>query len=296
MSSVAEPARAAEKGSVRFLRRLLRDVLAVLSVVAAVLAAGALSGPGGIPWVVPVGAPAAVPEAPPPVPERPRDRPTPAADRSATPLGTPLPPPPGGGTHAFTSFQDDGVTPVAYDPCRPVHYVLRPQGAPPGAEEIVHEAVARIAEVTGLRFVHDGYSDEPLVVDRPVFQPERYGDRWPPVLIGWATEQEVPALAGDVVGQAGSAAVSLGEGPRVYVTGTVALDAPQLGPVLERRDGRGIVRGVVLHELGHLVGLTHVDDAAQLMFPKVENAPGYLAGGDLTGLARLGSGPCVPEL
>ncbi|WP_051515870.1 matrixin family metalloprotease [Candidatus Blastococcus massiliensis] len=280
------------------LRRLVRGSVVVLVVLVAVVAAGALSGPGGIPWAVPVtvlpGAPPVPP--PPPPPEKPRDRPTPEDDPRTTPIGVPLPPPPGGGTHAFTKLQDDGVTPVAYDPCKPVHYVLRPQGAPAGAEAIVHEAVARIAEVTGLRFVHDGYSDEPMAVDRPIFQPERYGDRWAPVLIGWHTEQEVPALAGDVVGQAGSAAVSLGSGPRVYVTGSVALDAPQLAPVLDRRDGRAVVAAIVLHELGHLVGLAHVEDAGQLMYPKVQEELTDLAAGDLAGLARLGAGPCVPQL
>lgn len=293
--------RAAGTSRVGRLRRLLRSGAVVLVLVVAVLGAGALGGPGGLPWPVRVTAAPAAPSAPAPppaapVPEKPRDRPTPVREASPAPLGVPLPPPPGGGTHAFTSLQDDGATPVAYDPCRPVHYVLNPAGAPPGTEPLVHAAVARIAEVTGLRFVHDGASDEVPAVDRPIHQPERYGDRWAPVLIGWQSDLEQPALAGDVVGQAGSAAVSLGGGPRVYVTGTVVLDAPQLAPALERRDGRAVVEGVVLHELGHLVGLAHVEDAGQLMYPAVQPGLTALAPGDLTGLARLGAGACVPEL
>jgi hypothetical protein len=258
-----------------------------------------LSGPGGLPWGVQVtGQPAALPPPPPPppAPEKPRDRPTPGREVSDTPLGVPQAPPAAGGTHTFTNLQDDGVTPVAYDPCRPVHYVVNGLGAPPDSEPLVHAAVARIAEVTGLRFVHDGSSDEPLAVERPIYQPERYGDRWAPVLIGWQTEQEEPALAGDVVGQAGSAAVTLGREPTVYVTGTVALDAPQLTPVLERRNGRAVVEAIVLHELGHLVGLAHVDDDGQLMYPEVQSGLTELASGDLTGLARLGAGACVAGL
>ena len=54
------------------------------------------------------------------------------------PLGTPPPPPAEGGVHTFATFQSDGVTPVAYDPCRPVHYVVRPDAAPPGGEALVH--------------------------------------------------------------------------------------------------------------------------------------------------------------
>ncbi len=284
----------------RALRRLLRGAGVVLVLLVVVLGAGVLSGPGGLPWAVPVTVlpgvlPAPLPP-PPPVPEKPRDRPTPGLEAADVPLGVPQPPPADGGAYAFTSLQADGVTPVAYDPCRPIHYVVNGLGAPVDGEQLVHAAVARIAEATGLRFVHDGASDEPLLVDRPVYQPERYGDRWAPVLIGWLTEQEEPALAGDVIGQAGSAGVSLGGGPTVYVTGTVALDAPQITPVLERRGGRAIVEAIVLHELGHLVGLAHVDDDGQLMYPEVQPEVTDLADGDLTGLARLGAGPCVPEL
>jgi hypothetical protein len=144
--------------------------------------------------------------------------------------------------------------------------------------------------------VFDGPTDEVLTPDREVFQPDRYGDRWAPVLVAWQTDQENPALAGDVVGQGGSVAVSLGDGPRVYVSGSVALDSVQFPQMMERRNGPATARGVVLHELGHLVGLAHVDDEAQLLYH--ETVPGVtdFAAGDLEGLARLGRGICVPEL
>lgn len=287
----------------RTLRRLLRAVVVVLVLVAAVLAAAVLAGPGGLPWPVAVTAaedaaavPPPAPPSPPPPPERPRDRPTPGYGAADEPLGAPPAAPAAGGAHAFTTLQADGVTPVAYDPCRPVHYVVNPAGAPAGSEPLIHAAVARIAEATGLRFVHDGASDEPLLVDRPVYQPDRYGDRWAPVLIGWATEEQEPALAGDVVGQGGSAAVALGASPKVYVTGSVVLDGPQLEPALRRRNGPAVVEAIVLHELGHLVGLAHVDDSGELMYPEVQPELTELAPGDLTGLARLGAGTCAPEL
>ena len=185
---------------------------------------------------------------------------------------------------------------MAYDPCRTVRYLLRPDGAPAGTEEIVHDAVAGIAAATGLRFVHDGYTDEPLTTDRAVFQPDRYGNRWAPVIIGWQTDAENPDLAGDIVGEAGSASVSLGDRPRVLVTGTVALDAGQVPPILDERGGAAMLRAIVLHELGHLVGLAHVDDEAQLMFPGTRPSVTDLGGGDRTGLAALGTGACVPDL
>jgi hypothetical protein len=150
--------------------------------------------------------------------------------------------------------------------------------------------------VTGLVFVYDGPTDEAPTPERAVFQPDRYGNRWAPVLVAWETEQQAPELAGDVVGQAGSLAVSLGEGSRVYVTGTVSLDAGQFPEILDQRDGEATASGIVLHEMAHLVGLDHVADESQLMYPETVRGVTDLADGDLTGLARLGQGACVPEL
>jgi hypothetical protein len=266
----------------------------VLLVLALSLGAAVLVGPGAWPWAreqEQVDRPPIVG----PIP-RPTDRPGPGTASAPTPLGTPPAAPADGGSHAFVAFQADGTTPVAFDPCRQVHYVLRPDGAPPGGEEIVRAAFARLGEVTGLQFVDDGPTDEPMGRPRAVYQPERYGDRWVPVLVGWQTEEENPALAGDVVGEAASTPVSLGDGPRVLVTGTVSLDATELPELLEDPDDVPVVRAIVLHELGHLVGLAHVDDDTQLMYPEAQRAVTDYADGDLTGLARLGAGPCVPEL
>jgi hypothetical protein len=151
--------------------------------------------------------------------------------------------------------------------------------------------------VTGLQFVDDGVTDEPGTwAERPSFQPERYGDRWAPVLVSWESEDENPRLAGGIVGEAGSSWRSLGDGPRVYVTGTVSLDAPQLADVLGRSDGRELAVAIVAHEIAHLVGLSHVDDPTQLMYPEAQQDVTDLGAGDRTGLARVGSGLCAPEL
>jgi hypothetical protein len=177
-----------------------------------------------------------------------------------------------------------------------VHYVIRPDSAPPGGEELVRDAVARISEVTGLQFVYRGATDEAPTEGREIFQPDRYGRRWAPVLIAWETEEQNAALAGDVVGEAGSVPASLGDGPRVFLTGTVSLDAPRLAEILRGRDGRRVARSIVLHELGHVMGLAHVDDEQQLMFPEARREVPDFAAGDLTGLAALGAGVCVPQL
>jgi len=278
-------------------RTVLRALLVVPLVVLLSLGASVLVGPSTWPWTqVATDLPSAAPEVTPPTPTSPPDRPTPGREASRTPIGRPPPAPPEGGAYEFIALQPDGVTPVAYDPCRPVHYVVRPDNAPVGGEQAVHAAFARMSEVTGLLFVHDGSSDEPTTLDRPIFQPDRYGDRWAPVLVAWETEEQNPALAGDTVGQAGSVAVALGKGTQVFVTGTVSLDAVRMPEILSFSDGDETARAIVLHELGHLVGLGHVDDPEQLMYPEARREVPDLAPGDLTGLAALGSGACVPEL
>ncbi|HEY4631062.1 MAG TPA: matrixin family metalloprotease [Blastococcus sp.] len=71
---------------------------------------------------------------------------------------------------------------------------------------------------------------------------------------------------------------------------------PDPPEILALPGGAETARGIVLHELGHLVGLAHVEDGEQLMYPQARREVSDFAPGDLTGLAVLGAGPCVPEL
>lgn len=129
-----------------------------------------------------------------------------------------------------------------------------------------------------------------------MFQPERYGDRWAPVLVTWSTPAEVPELRDRVAGLGGPAAVGLDQSPMVNVTGSVALDAPQLTEVISFPGGTTRARAVVQHEFGHLVGLDHVDDRGQLMNPEAVEGVSEWGPGDLHGLHALGSGDCRPDI
>lgn len=222
-------------------------------------------------------------------------RPTPSVE-SAVRLGTPAPVTVTSDSFRFLGGGRSSSGQVAaYDPCRPIHYVIS-DGAPDGADRLVKAAIGRTSKATGLKFVDDGATDEAPSERRNAFQPNRYGDRWAPVLIAWTTPTQVPDLKGDVVGTGGSAAVAVSGRAPVYVSGQVALDAPQIAQVLTRPRGNAIVQGIIEHELGHLVGLDHVDDPTQLMFPVTTPGVTDFAAGDLTGLSILGQGRCAPEL
>lgn len=225
----------------------------------------------------------------------PLDQPTPRAATSPEPLGTP-PALTETGPHRFVATQPDTAEPVTYDPCRPIPVVISARTAPADGDALVREALDIIGTATGLSFVVEGPTDEASSTERPAFQPGRYGDRWAPVLIAWSDPGETLQLAGNVSGLGGSILVHSAEHPDTYVTGLVTLDGPQLAEIASRPGGRDQVLSTIVHELAHLVGLDHVDDPSQLMHPHGRSSVTTLQAGDRAGLARLGQGPCLPEL
>jgi hypothetical protein len=221
--------------------------------------------------------------------------PPPGYEAASSPLGTP---PASTGSTAFVLQEspDPGQRFAAYDPCRPVHYVVRQDFALPGGDALIREAVAATSAASGLQFVYDGTSTEAPADERAAFQPDRYGKRWAPVLIAWSTPQESPGLAGDIAGDGGSTFIQAPGQPMVLAAGQIRLDAPDLAGILASRpDGTDQVRAIIMHELGHVVGLDHVNDPGQLMHADNMGVVDFAAG-DRAGLALLGSGPCVPQL
>ncbi|WP_158580749.1 matrixin family metalloprotease [Cellulomonas rhizosphaerae] len=223
-------------------------------------------------------------------------RPPVGLGEAAAPLGTP-PEVPASTSYAFVATQaaDTGEqVPVTWSPCRPIHFVINVDRAPDDFIPTVGAVVEEVSAATGLDFVFDGLSDEPPVARRASYLPQRYGDQWAPVLVQFADELDNPELAGDVAGVGGPAFVAdPTTGTQSYVSGSVQLDVTQLDEPDAGTEPAYVP--VLRHELGHVIGLQHVTDDAQIMFPTTNDVRDY-QDGDRAGLALLGAGPCAPGL
>lgn len=223
----------------------------------------------------------------------PASAPTPGPDGRLAP---PPPIPTTDGPHSFVDLEPDG-DPVAWDPCDPIPYVVNPRLAPEGADGILHEAIAEVEAATGLVFVDEGTTDEVVPVGdqgRADTDPARYGDGWSPVLISWTDAEASP----DLEGNAGLALPSWQEaasGERVYVTGYIEMAGDYAAGLLAQGQRDDVV-GIMMHELGHLVGLGHVDPADQVMTDDPSSTPREWGAGDLAGLAAVGRGECEPDV
>jgi hypothetical protein len=172
---------------------------------------------------------------------------------------------------------------VRWDPCTPIRYKINAAGLSPAARSIAVEAIGQVAAATGLEFVDMGDTTD---------RPDLASPRRPPspdydLLVAYANGASFRAFTGTnsymAVGGP-SATYQRGSGWR-YDQGIVLVDLSDDLPFDWSSHGWG---RVLLHELGHVVGLLHIEDPGQLMYGRASSRTSF-AEGDLVGLRRLGN-------
>lgn len=192
---------------------------------------------------------------------------------------------PAGSARSYEVFSSD----ARWDPCEPIVWKYNGSGGYPGAFDDASRALELIGEGSGLRFEYGGPTDE-----MPFAAPEldqRVEDAAAHLLIGWSTPEVVPELGGNVLGYGGVLEVGDHAGGLVeYTAGALVLDSTERSSVPAGFHEGGVVDwgAVMLHELGHVVGLDHVDDSSQLMHGLASHGL-RLGAGDLAGLRALGA-------
>jgi hypothetical protein len=222
------------------------------------------------------------------------DVPSEPVELVAHPIGTPPPVTGGEGGFRFLQVHADG-SPVTFDPCRPVHVVVNPAQEPAGGRALLVDALSELSMATGLQFVMDGETTEVMTRNRATYQPDRYGDRWAPVLVTWDAEEANPLLAGGVLGRAGPLPFTGRQQDSTrWVSGQAIFNAPALATQLSTGHDQD-AKAVLLHELAHIVGLHHVADPYQVMFDTNSYPMSSYRAGDRRGLAELGLGRCYDD-
>lgn len=186
-------------------------------------------------------------------------------------------------SYSFMAQNPDG-TPGRWNPCEPIRYQVNAAQAEPGAIEDVQAAFAQITAASGLQFQYLGPTTEVPQVHHEM----RSGGQWSPVIIGWAHPDETDMLSGAESGMGGPDKLATDAGV-VYVSGTVALDSTMNSLYPPGFNGTQTRGSLLLHELGHLVGISHTDDTTQMMREGL-GAPARYGAGDLAGLAQIGAG------
>jgi hypothetical protein len=208
-----------------------------------------------------------------------------AAPRTVSSLGT---------TTSYKLYKLSDGRVLRWNPCSTIHYRTNLKQAPAGALTDVKAAIAKVAAATGLKFVYDGST---TVIPQTDYAKSMSPTKVPPLVIAWAKRGTGAGasnlLGGEAYAIGGWRALGWSDGdgnhPMRAMSGMVVVDVRSntlpAGFATRRGGTRG---GMLLHELGHVVGLQHVSDTTQEMNPTIIDRASF-GNGDKTGLKKVGA-------
>ena len=201
--------------------------------------------------------------------------------------------PPGPSRSDATSFSltrnADGTV-TRWNPCAgPISVRINAERAPAGGLGDAHAALRKVSAATGLALTYAGPTS---------FVPTRANTSSRPadIVIAWAPRGTAPGqsdyYSGGAVGVGAWNAVGSSTDGRTWDY-RISSAAVVVDPTVRLAAGFGVggtTGALLLHELAHVMGLGHVADRGQVMYPSLlPTTVGSFGAGDLAGLAAVGA-------
>jgi hypothetical protein len=193
---------------------------------------------------------------------------------------------------AFKFLERVGGAPVRWNPCDTITYAVNAAGAISPVRPDLTEALRRVTRATGIEFRSVGTTSETFI---RAYQRMRYEGviRKAELILIWVDHDgytKILRLLRDPRPSIAFAKTMAGlfADQDQYFGGIVVMDADATAtPGFGYRYAHG---SVLLHELGHIMGLDHVRDPDQLMYSgrRPNFSVSVFGAGDLEGLRRLG--------
>lgn len=191
-----------------------------------------------------------------------------------------------GSATSYSLSKNTNGTVTRWNPCDgTIRVRVNPTGGGSGALFDAQTAIKSLAASTGLHFVYDGTTSFIPRSANSTSMPA-------PLVIAWASRLQTDYLGIGAIGEGGwRSSGSSTDG--VHWTWKIIQGFVVLDPAARVSGGfgRGASRGALLmHELGHVAGLGHTNDALQVMSPVLSSTSyGNWGAGDKTGLTAVGA-------
>lgn len=161
-----------------------------------------------------------------------------------------------------------------WNACAPIRYSVNTAKMPKWGAKEIRFALGQVSAATGLRFTKVAGTDHV-----PFARREKPYPAHADLVFAFSNPKTVPGLTGGTIGVGGA-----GWSGNVVSQGGVVIDVSQ------KPSRKSVWRQIMLHEVGHAMGLGHVGDQRQIMYPSANGKSSLYAKGDLRGLSALGAG------